>query len=401
MQAPSFADVCVGDKGTARGIVSAPNVLAATAVTVVPPRPTRVSGTVASVDGTSAPGTCGAAGSAGDFTVPNSGATDTVDVQPTSTVFKDRGISAPSFADVCVGGVVKALGTLMGPAVLAATAVTVVPPHPQNVTGTVLAVNGTSTPGTCGTAGSAGGFTVSSHDATIGVDVLRSSTTFVERDVSTPSFADVCAGSKVRAVGALASGVLSATRVVVVPPPPARVSGTVASVNGTSAPGTCGTAGADGAFTVSTRKGTSGVEVEAGSTTFSERGVAAPTFAAVCVGSKVTAKGTMTSAGALDATSVTVVPFRPKKVSGSVLAVNGTSTTRTCGAAGTSGQFTLSSGATSYTVEVAPASTIFKEQGVSTPTFALVCTGGTVRALGTVSPGNVLSASVVTILPSR
>ncbi|HTT87031.1 MAG TPA: hypothetical protein VMF60_06675, partial [Acidimicrobiales bacterium] len=285
--------------------------------------------------------------------------------------------------------------------VLDATRVTLVPPRPTRLSGTVVAVNGSGTRGTCGTAGAAGGFSMSSHRAIDVVDVQPSSTVFTDRGVSAPSFADVCVGDKVRATGVLVSGVLSATRVAVVPPRPTRVSGTVVSVNGTSTPGTCGTAGADGTFTVGAHKRTAVVDVGGSTTTFAERGVAAPTFATVCVGTKVRAKGTTTSSGALDARSVTVVPPHPRKVSGPVLAVNGTSTTHTCGSAGTAGQFTVSSHNTTYTVDVAPASTIFKEQGVSTPSFALVCTGGTVRALGTLSPGNVVSASVVTIVPSR
>ncbi|HUI03532.1 MAG TPA: hypothetical protein VLZ77_08315 [Acidimicrobiales bacterium] len=400
VRSPSFADVCVGDKGTARGVVSAPNVLAATSVTVVPPRPVRESGTVASVNGSSSDGSCGTSGSAGAFTLSSNGATKAVDVDPSSTVFRDRGASAPSFADVCVGDKVKAVGALAS-GVLDATRVTVVPPHPVRESGTVTSVNGTGTPGACGVSGAAGAFTMSSHKAVDAVDVDGSSTAFKERNVGAPTFADVCVGDKVRATGTLVSGVLQATRVTVVPPPPTRVAGTVVSVDGTSTPGACGTAGADGTFTVSAHQGAAVVDVAASSTTFSERNVSAPSFADVCVGTKVTARGTKASSGALDATSVTVAPPRPKKVSGTVLSVNGASTSQTCGSAGTSGTFTVSYHNTSYTVDVAPTSTIFKEQGVSAPSFSLVCTGGTVRARGMLYPGNVVSASVVTIVPSR
>ena len=193
----------------------------------------------------------------------------------------------------------------------------------------------------------------------------------------------------------LASDLLSATTVTIIPPRPHRVAGPVTSVNGTSTPGTCGSAGAPGDFTVTSHHGTGTVEVDA-PTTFKEKGVSAPTFAAVCVGDKVRAVGLLSATGLLSASRVTVVPPRPKRVSGTVLAVNGMST---CGTAGAAGTFTLSSGGTGYTVNVKPTGTIFKEHGVSAPSFALVCAGDKVKTVDAVAPNGTLTADDVVILP--
>ena len=112
-------------------------------------------GTVGAVNGTTTPGTCGVAGSAGSFTLSHKTTTDTVDVG-TTTRFSDRGDPSPSFADVCVGDPAGAIGTLSGTTLTASIVFvpTPKPPPPTALFGTVGAVNGTTTPGTCGVAGS-------------------------------------------------------------------------------------------------------------------------------------------------------------------------------------------------------------------------------------------------------
>jgi hypothetical protein len=75
-------------------------------------------GTVGTVNGSSAPGTCGVAGTAGTFTVTHKMMTDTVDVGGTTPVY-DRGSAAPSFADVCVGVPAGAIGSLSATTLIA------------------------------------------------------------------------------------------------------------------------------------------------------------------------------------------------------------------------------------------------------------------------------------------
>ena len=78
--------------------------------TTVRVRTHHVSGTVSSVNGSTTPGLCGRAGTGGDFTLPTNSSTYTVDVGATSTTFKEKGVTSPSFANVCVGDTVRATG---------------------------------------------------------------------------------------------------------------------------------------------------------------------------------------------------------------------------------------------------------------------------------------------------
>ena len=160
--------------------------------------------------------------------------------------------------------------------------------------------------------------------------------------MTTPTFADVCVGEHVGAFGIITSGTMAATSVFVTPPPapkPSFVSGTVTSVNGTATAGTCGATGSAGAFVVNGQHGASSTVDVSTTTTFSEHGVSAPTFANVCVGERVGALGIITT-GTMAATSVFIIPPpapKPHAVFGMVASVNGTDTTGTCGTAGDSG----------------------------------------------------------------
>ena len=306
-------------------------------------------------------------------------------------------MTTPSFAIVCVGDKVKATGAISTDNIVTATVVTVIPPRPQHVSGTVASVNGSSATNTCGTAGTSGDFTVTSHSTTYTVDVGANSTNFQEKGVPTPSFAIVCVGDKVKATGAISTdNIVTATVVTVIPPRPQHVSGTVASVNGSSATNTCGTAGTSGDFTVTSHSTTYTVDVGANSTNFQEKGVPTPSFAIVCVGDKVKATGAISTDNIVTATVVTVIPPRPQHVSGTVASVNGSSATNTCGTAGTSGDFTVTSHSTTYTVDVGANSTNFQEKGAPTPSFAIVCVGDKVKATGAISTDNIVTATVVT-----
>ena len=359
----------------------------------------KTSGTVTSVNGSSAPGSCGTSGMPGDFTVSSNSTTFTIDVGASSTSFSEKGVTSPSFAIVCAADQVRTTGTLSANDIVTATSVVVIPPPTAHVTGTVLSVNGASGSGSCGTSGMAGNFTVSANNITVTIDVGASSTSFSEKGVSSPSFAIVCAGDKARAVGPFSTAdVMAAKSVTVIPPPPARVSGTVTSVNGSSASGTCGTSGTAGDFVAASKNATSTVEVGATSTTFKKNGVSTPTFAALCVGDKVRAVGTTPVTGVLSATAVTIIAPRPHRVSGPVTSVNGTATPGTCGAAGVPGDFTVASHHAPATVQVSSPTT-FKEKGVSAPTFAAVCVGDKVRAIGILSATGPLAASRVTVVP--
>ena len=120
----TFANVCVGGKVGAFGLISSGTVTA-TAVFVTPPpapKPHLVLGTVASVNGTTTNGFCPLADSTGVFTLSaEHDKTFTVDVG-TTTKFGGHGVSSPTFANVCVGGKVGAFG-LISSGTVTATAV--------------------------------------------------------------------------------------------------------------------------------------------------------------------------------------------------------------------------------------------------------------------------------------
>lgn len=93
--------------------------------------------------------------------------------------------------------------------------------HHHGNQGIVTSVNGVATTGTCGTATATGNFTlVGMRRAIVTVDVTPA-TTFTDPAVvspSLPSFADVCVGSYVKTLGTVASGVLTAASVAILPP---------------------------------------------------------------------------------------------------------------------------------------------------------------------------------------
>jgi hypothetical protein len=251
-----------------------------------------------------------------------------VEVTP-GTTFSDAALTSATFGDVCVGDQVRALGTLSSGA-LAATLVTIVPAQAQGIV-TSVTVGTTASTTSCGSGGLAGSFTLGSFWAlpvataipqrltTVDVAVT---TTYTDPAITSPSFGNVCVGDQVKALGTLSSGVLAATAVTILP---TQAQGIVTSVtvgtNTTSTtPGSCGTGGATGTFTVAsippigivplpvaampTRLLTT-VDVT-GTTTFTDAAITSPSFANVCVGGHVEATGTLSS-GVLVAAAVTIL----------------------------------------------------------------------------------------------
>lgn len=282
---PSFADVCVGNHVRITG-TNTSGTVSASSVTVLPPNTThQTNGVVTSVNGASAVGSCGVATETGTFTfVGRRLRIVTVDVV-SATTFADTAVTTPSFADVCVGSEVEILGTFASE-VLTASSVTVQPPRPDSVSGLVTSVNGSSTSDSCGSSGVAGYFSVAPRRSTASVTIdVSATTTFTDAADPTPSFADVCVGDNVKALGALSGATLTATSVAVTPPNLGLDQGTVTSVNGVSTTGTCGTASSAGEFTLvgNWRQGIVTVDV-ATTTKFIDPGVTTPSFADVCVG---------------------------------------------------------------------------------------------------------------------
>ena len=368
------------------------------------------SGAVASVNGLTVPGTCGVADTAGMFTLTSHGGTTfTVNVDATTTTYTERDVTAPTFANVCVGSNVKATGTVLDTTVTA-TDVKIKPPHVRTgASGTVASVNGVADPGTCGPPGVAGAFVLTAHEGNTFTVNVDTTTAFTEDGVTAPTFGNVCVGSKVKATGTVVDTTVTATDVKIKPPHVRTgAMGTVASVNGISTPGTCGTSGLPGSFTITGHDSkTFTVNVDP-STTFTDEGVTSPTFANVCVGEFVAAKGTVTDP-IVTATDVFIAPAKhdDKKhedhgqhvgAFGTVASVNGLSTAGACGAPG-DGSFTITDrNGTTFTVNVT-STTMFKVPGVTGPTFANVCVGDKAGAKGDVT-GTTVAATDVFVFPA-
>jgi len=353
-------------------------------------------GMVISVNGSTAAGSCGVAGVTGTYTVMRRNTAQTViDVAP-STGFVGRGLTSPTFANVCVGEMVSATGTVSGSA-FNATDVMIwspVPPSAVVAFGMVISVDGSTAPGACGSAGTSETYTVMRrrNTAQTVVDVAPS-TGFYGRGLISPTFANVCVGEVAGATGAVSEGIFTATDVTIWSSRPPRIGwgafGIVVSVNGSTDPGVCGVAGAAGTFTVMRRNTSQRVIDVSATTKYRERGGTSPSFADVCVNATIDAR-VRRFAGALVAHAVRIWS-RPAMVPvvafGMVTSVNGSTATGACGTSGMSGTFTVMQRNTSQTVIDVTAATKYREHDVSSPSFANVCVNEPVSAAGTVTEG--------------
>jgi hypothetical protein len=307
------------------------------------------------------------------------------------------------------------LVTAMAAAVLAMTGgvagATLAPGSGPSASGSVTAVNGDSTSGVCGTTGATGSFTLTSHgDVNVTVHTINvtSSTSFVEKAVATPSFANVCVGDNASAIGNGTNFVIDAAAVSISVPKHTHAFGTVTAVGGVSTSGTCGTANASGSFTLSTL--ISDVHVittvfVTPDTKFNVSHVGTANFAGVCVGNYAQAEGLADSSAVL-ATSVEVKipkPHKPLHVSGAVTLVGGVATAGTCGVSGTAGNFVVTWTDKLNTVHnitvVVTASTQLFARGAVAATFANVCVGGKASVIGTNSSGALNAVAVAAYAP--
>jgi hypothetical protein len=120
-----------------------------------------------------------------------------------------------------------------------------------------------------------------------------------------------------------------------------------------------------------------------GSTTYTEAG-ATVSISALTVGDRISAQGTVDSAGAFTATSVTIAPA----------SVQGTVASKTT----TTIVVTTTSGKT-VTVDVSSA-TKYTVRGVSSPTLANIAVGDRIAAEGTLNSNGSLAATVVQAAPN-
>jgi hypothetical protein len=347
---PTFADVAVGDELLVYGTTTATDTVSATNVTIVV-KPAVV-GTVATVT----PG--------GDtFTLAAcKGDTWTVTVTG-STAYTERGVTSPTFADVVVSDEAVVYGTSTGTDAVAASTVVII--QRPIVTGTVASV--TTSP--------SDSFTVMAKRSQTWTVTVTGSTTYSERNVTSPGFANVAVGDGVVVYGT-STGTDSATAISVAIMQRPVVVGTVASV--TTSP--------SDSFTVAAWKQQTVTVDVTGSTTYTERGVTSASFSNVAVGDQVAVYGTSAGTSTFDAVSVAITQ-RPA-VTGKVAAVT----------TSPSDSFTLTArGGQTWTVNVS-ATTTYSECGVSSPSFSTLAVGNEVAVYGTSTGSNTVDATSVVIL---
>ena len=197
-----------------------------------------LSGTVASVNGSTDPSQCGS-GDTGTFELTgHHGETFTVNVAPTTTYFSKH-VTAASFANVCVGSRVKVKGMVDGTTVAAdkvrikhaetpdaeheheGVVAPTLPGQPEeghghnHVHGEVASVNGSSDPAACGN-GDTGSFTVTDRDGKSFTVNVGGTTRFLgHHDDGAPTFADVCVGQRVNVKGDVTGTTVAADKVIV------------------------------------------------------------------------------------------------------------------------------------------------------------------------------------------
>ena len=275
-----------------------------------------------------------------------------------------------------------------------------------SVSGSVTAVNGDTTAGTCGSAGATGDFTLTTNSATPSVHTVdvTPATSFVQKKVAAPTFANVCVGDDASAIGVQTGFVVAATGVSIHVPKPTHVFGTVTDIDGVSSAGTCGSAHATGTFSLSTLVSGSPVVTTVfvtSSTKFNVSHVGTSTFAGLCVGDYAQADGLSVGNTVLAASVQVKIPKPPTPVhvKGTVSSVNGATTTGTCGSAATAGSFVITwtdkANAVVNTTVVVTATTPFSGR-TATTSFAAVCVGAKSAAIGNNSSGGLDAISVAT-----
>src|ERR1019366_8161252 len=177
--------------------------------------------------------------------------------------YQDRGVTAPTFANVTVGSHVAVVGTDTANTV-AATRVLI-----GGLGGHRFGNASGTRPAAVGTVKSIGAntFTLTTHSGTVvTVNVATTTTTYQDRGVTAPTFANVTVGSHVAVVGTDTANTVAATRVLI------GGLGGHRFGNGTrpAAVGTVKSIGAD-TFTLTTRSGTVvTVNVTSGTTSYQE-----------------------------------------------------------------------------------------------------------------------------------
>lgn len=348
---PSYSNVAVGDEAAVDGTSAGTDTVDATSVALVQ-KPVVV-GTVATAP----------TGATGSFTLTtHGGVTWTVDLTG-STGYTECGVTSPGYANLGVGDEAVVFGSSTATDTATATSVVII--QRPAVSGTVATAPASAT----------GSFTVTAHGGVTWTVDLTGATTYTERGVTSPGYANVVVGDSVVVFGTSAGT-------------DAVTAGSVAIMQHAAVVGTVATAptGATGSFTVNAwKKQTVTVDL-GGSTTYTERGVTSPDFSDVVVGDEVVVYGTSTGSDTVTASSVFIIQ-RP--------AVQGTVATAPTSA---TGSFTVTGwNHQTWTVDLS-GSTTYTEWGVTSPDYSDVSVGDLVVVYGTSAGSDTVDAGTVVIM---
>ncbi len=241
-------------------------------------------------------------------------------------------------------------------------------------------------------------FTLTTHDGTTVTVDVSSTTTYLDRGVTSPTLSDVKVGDHVAVVGTDSSNTVTATKVAIGGPNGPGGHGGPGGPGGhdgfggtpPTAMGTVASVGTD-TFTLTTHDGTTVTVDVSSATTYLDQGVTSPTLSDVKVGDHVAVFGT-DSSNTVTATKVAIGgpgghdghgPFggTPPAAMGTVASI-GTNT------------FTLSTrDGTTVTVDVG-SSTTYAEFGVNSASISDVKVGTHVAVFGTDSSNTVTATKV-------
>lgn len=229
-------------------------------------------------------------------------------------------------------------------------------------------------------------FTITVRGGTTETVDVSASTTYLERGAPSASVSSIASGDLVAVFGTSSGSTVTATQVVIAVP---------RGVGGAQNPAAAGVVqsapppGPD-SFTIQTRGGTTEtVDVNSGSTTYVERGVASPTLANVTPGDLVAVFGT-SSGSTVTATLVVIWNgmHHGFAVAGIVQGTPGADS------------FTIETrGGVSETVDVSPSVTRYFERGVPNASLGDVANGDRVGVFGTISGSTVTATAVVIAAP--
>ena len=160
-------------------------------------------------------GTVATVGSSSFTVKAKDGSTVTVDVS-NSTTYRDRDVTAPTLTNVTVGEMVAAFGTKTASTV-AATSVDIGGPGGGGPGDAGPGGPGGSPPAAVGTVATVGtdSFTIKTKDGTTVTVDVSSSTTYRDRDVTSPTLANVTVGEMVAAFGTKTANTVTATSVAI------------------------------------------------------------------------------------------------------------------------------------------------------------------------------------------